>query len=189
MLTEDIDATLRALLAGYRIVHDRSIVSQELAPETLDGLWYQRKRWAQGWYQCSVRYQWQVWRSPYLEGLPKLAWTLLLGWRVIYDSLSHLLLPVLLSYWLYRHQIAFPMTPFIWFAIIFTLSSGPFEALAAFTAEVAPRAPARRFLYYAMMTFPYTILKNVIHMIAIRDELIGQKEWVVSPRQPEEETP
>ncbi|MBF0121812.1 MAG: glycosyltransferase family 2 protein [Candidatus Omnitrophica bacterium] len=43
-LTEDIDLTLRATLEGNHLVHDRSIVSTELAPITVGGLWFQRKR-------------------------------------------------------------------------------------------------------------------------------------------------
>lgn len=47
-LTEDIDASLRTLLNGYKILHDRSIVTSELAPASLKTFWFQRKRWAHG---------------------------------------------------------------------------------------------------------------------------------------------
>ncbi|NJL49877.1 MAG: glycosyltransferase [Leptolyngbyaceae cyanobacterium SM2_5_2] len=52
-LTEDIDATLRGLLGGYRIVHDPAIVTTELAPDHLRGLWLQRQRWSQGWLEVA----------------------------------------------------------------------------------------------------------------------------------------
>ena len=55
-LTEDIEASMRVLAAGGRIVNDPGLVSRELAPETLGSLWKQRMRWAQGWFQVSIRH-------------------------------------------------------------------------------------------------------------------------------------
>ena len=76
-----------------------------------------------------------------------------------------------------------PMTPYIWFALIVTLGSGPLETVVAYRNAETPRPPLRRYLLYALMTFPYTVLKNVIQTISIRDELAGQREWIVSARQ------
>ncbi|MHC4562899.1 MAG: glycosyltransferase family 2 protein [Planctomycetota bacterium] len=184
MLTEDIDTTLRALLAGKSIVHDRSILSRELAPETLGALWFQRKRWAQGWFQCTLRHQWAVLKSRYLHWRAKLMWSLLLVLRTFHDIMSHMLPPILFAYWIGRKSIYFPMTAYIWFALFFTLGSGPFEAIAAFKNAFPPRPPARRLLLYCMLTLPYAIFKNIIHMVAIRDELLGKREWIVSPHRP-----
>ncbi|MBP7216337.1 MAG: glycosyltransferase family 2 protein [Candidatus Omnitrophica bacterium] len=181
-LTEDIDATLRALLSGYHIVHDRSIVSTELAPTTVRSLWYQRKRWAQGWYQCSVLYQIPVWRSAYLNIRQRFIWTVLLMWRVVYDILGHLLFPILFAYWFYRGKVEFPMTAYIWFALIFTMFSGPFETIAAFKNASIPRPRVAQFICYAFLHFPYTLFKNTIQVVAIRDEILGKRDWVVSPR-------
>jgi len=181
-LTEDIDATLRTLLAGYRIVHDRSIVSTEIEPETLADLWYQRKRWAQGWFQCAVAYQWALLKCKYLGLLQRFFWTYLLSWRVIYDALSHFLLPILLVFWLHIGRVAVPMNAYIWFALIITLTSGPFETVAAYKNRAFRQTRGRRYLFYALTAFPYTMFKNVIQMVAIRDELLGKREWIVSRR-------
>lgn len=181
-LTEDIDSTLRAILSGKRFMDDRDIISSELAPETLSGLWFQRKRWAQGWYQCSVQYQIPVLSSKFLNIFQKFMWTTLLMWRVFYDIASHFLWPIVFAFWLYKRKITFPMNSYIWFAIFFTMLSGPFEALVAFKNASRPRAPVSRFIYYAFLTFPYTILKNAIQVIAIRDELLKKRDWVISPR-------
>ncbi|MEW6009338.1 MAG: glycosyltransferase family 2 protein [Candidatus Omnitrophota bacterium] len=181
-LTEDIDSTLRALLAGFRIVHDRSIVSTELAPTTLSGLWFQRKRWAQGWFQCSFKYQLPVLKSKYLNIFQKFMWTTLLTWRVFYDLFSHFIFPIVFAFWWYKREIIFPMNSFIWFALIFTFFSGPFEAIVAFKNSVSPRAPVLRYLYYSVSTFFYTMFKNTIQVVAIRDELLHTREWVISAR-------
>jgi cellulose synthase/poly-beta-1,6-N-acetylglucosamine synthase-like glycosyltransferase len=182
-LTEDIDTTLRAILQGEHIVHDRSIISTELAPETLRVFWFQRKRWAQGWFQCSVRYQMAILRSKFLNIFQKFMWTTLLMWRVIYDILSHFLFPVVFAFWLTRGKIELPMNSFIWFALFFVMLSGPFESLVAYKNASLPRASAWLYLYYAFFAFWYTLFKNMIQVVAIRDELLGKREWIVSMRE------
>ncbi len=184
MLTEDIDASLRALLDGWRIVHDRTIVSAELAPETLGNLWVQRRRWSQGWFQCSKKHQGAVLRSPHLPFRAKFIWTWLLMWRVAYDVTANLMFPIVAAYWIHEGAIEFPMTPFIWFALFFTMFSGPFESMVAFSVSAPPRVPFRRCLWYALMSFPYTLYKSLIHMAALRDEILGHRKWEVSPRAP-----
>jgi len=184
-LTEDIDTTLRAILQGNHIVHDRSIISTELAPETLTGLWFQRKRWAQGWFQCSLKYQMAILESKFLNIFQKFMWTTLLMWRVIYDILSHLLFPIVFAFWLIKGRIELPMNSFIWFALFFVMLSGPFEALVAYKNASLPRARVWQYLYYAFFAFGYTLFKNMIQVVAIRDELLGKREWVVSQRKNE----
>lgn len=182
LLTEDIDATLRALLAGRRFVHDRGIVSRELAPTTLGNLWVQRKRWAQGWFQCSRIHQGQVLRSRFLSARAKFLWTWLLVWREIYDVSANLLFPIVAAYWIHRGAIDFPMTPFIWFALGYTMLSGPFEGVVAFLVSSPPRLTPARCVQFALMAFPYTLFKSLVHMSALRDEMLGQRKWELSPR-------
>jgi cellulose synthase/poly-beta-1,6-N-acetylglucosamine synthase-like glycosyltransferase len=182
MLTEDIDATLRAVLKGYKIVHDKDIISTEMAPETLGALWFQRKRWAQGWLQCSLKYQIPVLTSGFIRLRQRFCWTMLLMWRVLYDVFSHMLLPIVIAYWLYRGRVEFPMTPYIWFALIFTMMTGPLETLAAYMNQTEPKKPKTWFLLYAMTSFWYTMFKNFIQVVAIRDEISGEKSWIVSKR-------
>lgn len=56
MLTEDIDSLMHIIEARYKIVVDPRLISRELAPQSLTGLWHQRMRWAQGWLQVSLRH-------------------------------------------------------------------------------------------------------------------------------------
>ncbi|KAL1970099.1 hypothetical protein VTN77DRAFT_6504 [Rasamsonia byssochlamydoides] len=67
MLTEDIDSALRAFGQGAKVVHDVNVVSFELAPTTPAAFWKQRLRWAQGWFQASIRHIHLVW-TPSVEG-------------------------------------------------------------------------------------------------------------------------
>jgi len=182
MLTEDIDSTVRGILAGYRFVHDRSIISSELAPTTISGLWYQRKRWSQGWFQCSMKYQMAMWKTRYLNFPQKFIWTTLLSWRVFFDVVSTLLFPIVFAFWLHVGKIAFPVNAYIIFALVFTLFSGPYQALVAYKNAALPRAPVREYLLYSFFVWPYTVFKTVVHIVAIRDELAGEHAWVISKR-------
>lgn len=56
MLTEDIDSTLRAFAAGAKMVHELNTVSYEQAPSTVKAFTKQRLRWAQGWFQVTIRH-------------------------------------------------------------------------------------------------------------------------------------
>lgn len=182
MLTEDIDSTIRGILAGCRFVMDRSIISTELAPNTLKGLWYQRKRWSQGWFQCSIKYQIPMWTTPHLNPAQKFLWTTLLSWRLGYDFLSTMLLPVLFAFWLFLGRVTLPVNAFIVFALVFTLFNGPWQAFAAYKNAAVPRAQPGRYLLYALAVWPYTMFKMFLHLVAVRDEMIGENAWVISER-------
>lgn len=182
VLTEDIETTLRATLKGYKIVHDRDIVSMELAPTYVGALWHQRKRWAQGWYQCSVKYQVPILKSKVLNFRKKFSWTTLLLWRVFYDTMTHFLFPTVLAFWLYNNRVDFPVNYYISFSIGAVLLSGPYETFAAYLNSSKPRASVLQFVAYACVTFPYTLLKNTIQVVAIRDELLGEKKWMITKR-------
>ena len=75
-----------SLSRAHAIVADRSIVSTELAPENFRSLWFQRKRWAQGWLEVTLRYQRDFWRSKRLGLRQKLYWTYLLLYRELYPE-------------------------------------------------------------------------------------------------------
>ena len=56
MLTEDIDCAVRALNAGYKGKYDDEIVSTEEAPPSFWSLVTQRTRWAQGWFEVTLKH-------------------------------------------------------------------------------------------------------------------------------------
>jgi cellulose synthase/poly-beta-1,6-N-acetylglucosamine synthase-like glycosyltransferase len=76
MLTEDIDASVRSIAAGARLVADPAILSTELAPPTVAALWNERVRWAQGWTQVARRRLRTALASPHLSRRARLglAW-------------------------------------------------------------------------------------------------------------------
>lgn len=180
-LTEDIDATLRTLLNGYRIVHDRSIIATELSPIDFDSFWFQRKRWAQGWLEVSFRYQHRVWKSKYFTLLQKFYWTYLLYYCVIYSLFALQILPLILSLFLYHGALPPSNNSYLWFSTLITFFSGVYQTVV--TMKVASiRYPKYYFIQHAILIFLYTTLKNMIAIVGLYDHLCGHHGWVVTPR-------
>jgi cellulose synthase/poly-beta-1,6-N-acetylglucosamine synthase-like glycosyltransferase len=62
-LTEDLDLSYRAQLAGRRVVFDPDLVAPAELPPTLCAFKSQQRRWACGTTQCARRYLGPIWRS------------------------------------------------------------------------------------------------------------------------------
>jgi biofilm PGA synthesis N-glycosyltransferase PgaC len=84
MVTEDIDISWKLQLAGWAIRFEPNALGWVLMPETLNGLWNQRSRWAQGGVEVLLRYFRPLfsWRSRgmwplYLECCISLTWAFL----------------------------------------------------------------------------------------------------------------
>lgn len=56
MITEDIDISWKLQLGGWDIRFEHNALCWVLMPETLAGLWKQRRRWAQGGVEVLMRY-------------------------------------------------------------------------------------------------------------------------------------
>lgn len=182
-LTEDIEASMRVLQAGGRIVNDPGLVSHELAPESMRALWRQRMRWAQGWFQVSCRHLGPALTSPYLSLRQKLGVSYLLGFREVYAWVAMLTWP-LLGFLAWRDGGIDFTSPIFGLATLFIAVSGPVQTLAAWRlATPELRRHPRWFLYAAVANlFFYTELKNLIARVAHLKQLRGEHQWVVTPR-------
>jgi cellulose synthase/poly-beta-1,6-N-acetylglucosamine synthase-like glycosyltransferase len=184
MLTEDIDASVRALLAGYRTIHDRTILSTELAPPSARAWWGQRLRWAQGWFEVTLRHQGAIVRSPRLSGELKLYWTYLLGWRELFPLLSLQIFALLLADALLGRPFTWFSQPFLLITTLVTLIAGPLAAIVTYKVALgSQRRELRRwFFIYAAGSLLYTIVKNTVALAANVRELVGQRSWIVTSR-------
>lgn len=186
MLTEDIDSSLRVVEAGGRIANDPALISRELAPTTLQQLWNQRMRWAQGWFQVSLKHLRRGWASPHLGLRQKLGLTFLLGWREVYPWLAVQMVP-LIAFLAWREggadRLDWLISVFV-LTTLFTLSVGPGQVLFARRLAVPEvRARAGWFWHYLLVSsFAYTEWKNVIARVAQVKEAVGERQWKVTPR-------
>ena len=184
MLTEDIDSSMRVLMAGQRIASDPGLISTELATTTWRQLWNQRMRWAQGWTQVSTRHIWRGLASKRLGWRQKLGLGQLLLWRELYPWISLQILP-LAAFWIWRQGGLDWFVPIFVLTTLLTLSVGPGQVLLAYhlgSAEI--RAHRRWFVAYLLLaSLFYVEFKNVIARVAQLRQLLGEREWVVTPRE------
>jgi glycosyltransferase involved in cell wall biosynthesis len=181
-MTEDIDASSRALLGGRRIMADRSIVATELAPTDFRSLWFQRKRWAQGWLEVTLRYQRRFWKSKNLSLPQKLYWTYLLYYRELYPPITLQIIPIIMSLLLYEGRVPLAAHWYLWLTALITLASGPYQTAVAFKNARSPVTFATGTLY-SFFVFFYVIVKNMISIVAIYDHLMRRTDWVVTRRE------
>jgi diguanylate cyclase (GGDEF)-like protein len=186
MLTEDIDSSIRIIEAGYKIASDPYLISRELATTTLKALWNQRMRWAQGWFQVSLRHTWRGLRSQRLSFRQKLGFVHLLAWREIYPWLSFQMVPII-AFWAWRlggpDRIDW-FVPIFVLTTLFTQSAAIGQTLFAYRLA-APEIRRRRrwFVFYLLVSFLfYTPFKNLIAMVAQIKEALGERQWKVTPR-------
>src|SRR5262249_47931283 len=78
-LCDDSDITFAAMLRGYRVAYDPTIVSWEEGVDNLHAYWKQRTRWARGHMRVFFKYWWRVLISPRLEIAQKFDGLLLLA--------------------------------------------------------------------------------------------------------------
>lgn len=186
MLTEDIDSSLRVIENGGKIASDPYLISRELAPTDLKGLTNQRLRWAQGWFQVSIKRVGPLLRSPHLSLRNKLGVFQLLVWREAFPWISLQIFP-LVAFWAWR---AGGLDRLDWFVpLLFaltaaTLATGPGQI--AFTWVLADRAHRARpgwFLFYVLASFFfYSEYKNLLSRVAQLKEALGERAWKVTPR-------
>ena len=185
MLTEDIDVTLKLLLRGYRIVHDRDVIATELAPVDGSALWSQRRRWAQGWLQVGWKYTWPIIRSKRLGWGQKiyLLCMFVCGTAMHFTAIYY---PLLLC-----HELAsldsLPAPALQWFGWItaLLLVSGPYQVFVAHQgrSRAAPWTVQDSLLYCFALPV-YSLFKNVVCLVALYYQLIGRRDWVVTRRGP-----
>lgn len=182
-LTEDIEASMRVLAAGGRIVNDPGLLSRELAPETPRALWKQRMRWAQGWFQVSLRHLGPILRSHDLSVRQKVGATYLLGWLEVYPWLTILTWP-LLGFLAWRDGGLDMGSPFFLLVTLFVTVSGPLQALAAWRLATPEIRQHRRWFVAAALAnlLVYTEAKNLVNRVAQLKQLRGEHPWVVTPR-------
>jgi len=186
MLTEDIDASVRSLLAGHTIANDPRLISRELAPVSLTSLWNQRVRWAQGWFQVTLRYMGQGLRSKKLTLRQKIGLSYLLGWREIYPWIS-LQIPPLLAYWVWKYRGINHLNWFIpvFVAItVFTQLVTPMQIVVSYIlADRKVRKHKMWFIWYTIFNvLLYATLKRVISLVAQLKELQNVREWNITAR-------
>lgn len=184
MLTEDIESAVRSIQGGYRLVHDRSVISTELSTSTFKSWWSQRLRWAQGWLQVTMRHQHKLLRTPHLNGLQRAYWTYMLTWGGIFPIFAMAAVSLLLADWATGHPVRLITDPFLCLTTIVTFAV--MVLINTVTWRVASpqarRVGRRWMVVYVLLTPVYGSLKNAVALTASLREIASIDEWVVTSR-------
>lgn len=191
MLTEDIDVSVRTLLAGRRMAHDRTIMSEELAPTRLRFWLFQRKRWSQGWLEVTLRHLGSLLRSRNLTPWQKTLWLYLLAWGALFPFLSMQVLPLVLAALIRGWSIPWLGNTYFVVTSAITLASGPLLLLVAYLRggrSIRRPGLAGWYLLYGTVGILYTSLKTVVTLVAHFSHLMRECQWVTTPRTTPEST-
>lgn len=184
-LTEDIDATVRGLLRGRRLVHDPAIITTELAPTRLRGLWLQRQRWSQGWLEVAGLYLGRVARTPHLDPVQKGYWLLMLLFSQGFYLLVWQVVPMMLSihFSLSDRDLMFENInlAMMWLLALSTLLQ---VALAMRYRPTYSTYSRRHGFFYCLLSPVYFWFKVAIGMVALYNHLCGSRVWHVTARTP-----
>ena len=185
MLTEDIDATMRAVAEGYRVVSDPFLISTELAPVTLRSLTHQRLRWNQGWFQVSLVHFMPLMKSKHLSFRQKMGTFYLLVWREIFPWISLQIFPIL-CYWIVKAGSIVALdwkVPLLLAATVYVLGSGALQSLIAYfnSAPEIHRRPGW-FLLHLLVANLYAEFRTLLTRVAHLRQLSGEREWRVTTR-------
>jgi len=184
MLTEDIESAVRSILAGYSLVHDRSVISTELATETGRAWWNQRLRWAQGWLQVTMRHQADMLRTPHLSRLQRLYWWYMLTWGALFPLFAMGAFSVLIADIAVGHSLGILTDPYLVLSTLATIAVQlQISYIAWRVASPQARRVGRRWLViYTLLTPFYVTAKNAISLTALLREIAAMDEWVVTTR-------
>ena len=186
MLTEDIDSSMRSLLDGFSIVSDPGLISTELAPTTVPALWNQRMRWSQGWTQTALRHLRPALSSPRLSLRQKTGAVFLLGWTQAVPWITVQVLPILaFTAWRDGGFKNFDLLiPLFVLLTAFTASVGIAQTVFAYLlSDQEIRRHRSWFVLYAVNSMLwFGEFKNIISRVAQLKELVGERQWRVTPR-------
>jgi cellulose synthase/poly-beta-1,6-N-acetylglucosamine synthase-like glycosyltransferase len=149
-------------------------------------LWNQRMRWAQGWFQVSLRHVIAVIRGSHLTVRQRAGLWTLLGWREVYPWIAIQMIPIVAFLAVEAGGVDRLdwVVPLFVLTTVFTLSVGPSQTLFAWLLA-APEIKAHRswfFSYLVVASLLYTEFKNVMNRISQVKEFSREREWRVTPR-------
>lgn len=182
-LTEDIDATVRGLLSGNRLVHDPAIITTELAPTSLRGLWLQRQRWSQGWLEVACLYLDRVARTPHLDPVQKGYWLLMLLFSQGFYPLVWQVVPMILSIHVSvsDRDLNFENLNLALMALL-TVSIMLQVTLALGLRPAQSLYSRRHGVLYCLLSPLYFWFKVLIGVVAMYNHLAGSRVWHVTAR-------
>jgi cellulose synthase/poly-beta-1,6-N-acetylglucosamine synthase-like glycosyltransferase len=183
MLTEDIDSSIRAILYRASIVYNKDMVSYELAPTKLSSLIKQRKRWAQGWFEVSLKHFVGIMCSD-VRFKQKVGLFFLLFWRELFVYLMFHPICLAVGEAIQRRGHIVTTLPQIVMSSALILCGFSLTILVAFCQSPIMKSELKWYwfiIYICVYPF-YTIFLNCLHIACHFRHFNQNHEWIVTPR-------
>ena len=182
MLTEDIDSSIRATLAGYKIGFSGEVISSELSPIREATLQKQRLRWAQGWAQVSLKYANKCICSDLLSIRQKLGLIYLLTWREIFPYMTFWPLICVAAHIKSGNNLDFRLFITLFGAILFIF--GICRVWVIYKVSKGPiKSKGRAFILFALFFPFYSIYMNYLQICAHGRSILSINAWNPTPRE------
>jgi len=191
MLTEDVDSSFRAQSVGNFMTYDPTIVSYEESPPNFSGLFKQRLRWAQGWWEVTMR---QITlpfgRAPGLNPWSRFCIFLLLPFREMYVYFSSFTVPIAIVYLADRcglHCIDYRLLAFAAFCFVvpIVMTIMAWNITHDRVLDVHYRMPTLKpidYFKYILVSYFYELFKIHLTVMGHVRQLLGLNKWVVTKR-------
>ena len=163
---EDCELTIRILLAGWKVKHERRAVAWTEAPENLESFFRQRYRWSRGILQAVIKHKAQL-LKPYPHFID---WLFL--WLVVFESMIWPGMDVfgILFFVFVGNFVGLSTIIILWWAQLTVLDI--VAALFCIALEEEDIRLAFQAIMYRLFFVPYL---DVIKFFASLDELFGVK--------------
>ena len=171
-LTEDIDLSYRAQLAGWKFVYVNDVVCPAEIPAEVYGLKNQQYRWAKGAIQTAKKLLPTIWRNKTIPWLLKFEATIHLTNHLVFPALLFI---ALLSYPIMLIRVQCPQSAlFFWAASIFTINAFSYPLFYIYAQREIYTDWKRRLLFLPILMAGAVGL-SVINTKAIFSGLLGRK--------------
>eukprot|EP00752_Nemacystus_decipiens_P012694 g11246.t1 len=182
MLTEDIDSSMRAILAGYKIGQTSNVISSELSPLYRSVLQEQRLRWAQGWAEVSFKHAWNCIVSSKLSIRQKLGIVYLLGWREVFVYITFWPLWCVIVHAVRTGKLEFGLMWDVIGGVV--LVFGFARVVAAYAlCKGSIGSNKKAFLMFAFWGILYDIYLNHIQVCGHGRSLLKDNAWIATTRE------
>jgi len=171
-LTEDIDLSYRAQLAGWKFVYVNDVVCPAEIPAEVYGLKNQQYRWAKGAIQTAKKLLPVIWRNRTIPWLLKFEATVHLTNHLVFPTL---LLIMLISYPLIFIRVQCPQSAlFFWANSIFIINAFSYPLFYIYAQREIYPDWKRRILFLPILMAGATGL-SVINTKAVFSGLLGRE--------------
>ncbi|MBI2438665.1 MAG: glycosyltransferase [Lentisphaerae bacterium] len=171
-LTEDIDLSYRAQLAGWKFVYVNDVVCPAEVPAEVYGLKNQQYRWAKGAIQTARKLLPAIWRNKTIPWLLKFEATIHLTNHLVFPALFFV---ALLSYPILFIRVQHPQSElFFWVISLFTVNAFSYPLFYIYAQREIYADWKRRVLFMPIL-MAGAIGLSVINTKAIFSGLLGRK--------------